>query len=92
MSQAACSNNSTGVLPNQSPDVLKIDHSYKIRVQLIVKNQYGEILHERIRYFGQSYFKRGIRKWFFDHGVSEFKIRPDVRPNHVIAAGIYSTC
>jgi len=92
MSQVACSNHSTNVLINQPQKGLKIDPNYKVRTTFFVKNQYGEILHECKKNFSPSYYLRGIRKWFFNHGVSVFEIEPEGRPNYVIAVGIYETC
>ena len=91
MSQAACSNNSTDVLLNQSQTDIKIDPHHKVRVQMLVKNQYGEILQECKKNFSPSYFRRGIKKWFWNHGMSGFEIKPDGRPNYVTAVGVFHT-
>ena len=94
MSQSACSNNSTNVLINQPQTAIKIDPNTKVRAHLLVKNQYGEILHACKKNFSPSYYRRGIRKWFFDHGIvkdADIDIEPTGQ-NFVVAVGIYQTC
>jgi len=94
VNEISCSNHSTNVLINQPQKDLKIDPNYKVRAHLLVKNQYGEILHACKKNFSSSYYRKGIRKWFFDHGIvkdADIEIEPTGH-NFVIAVGIYETC
>lgn len=73
---------------------LNIDSHYKVRVTFFVVNQFGETLKECKKQFSPSYYKRGIKKWFFNHGIvkqEEIEIKP-AGQNAVIAVATYATC
>lgn len=82
------SNNSTDVLRKQG---WKIDPHHKIDVTFFIKNHFGEIIEERRCRLSPSYYKRGLKRWFLNYGIKEFKVRLEPRQNHVVAIGIIQT-